>query len=161
MAKDVILDDRMVTLQIWDTAGQERFQSLGGAFYRGADCCVLVYDIVNMKSFESMDSWKEEFILQGNPKDKETFPFVILGNKLDKINERKVSEVKVQQWCKSQGSNFTFFECSAKESTNVESAFQTIAKLAASQEKDEELFFPTTVDLKKTNYNAQQKKSCC
>ena len=31
--------------QIWDTAGQERFQSLGVAFYRGADCCVLVYDV--------------------------------------------------------------------------------------------------------------------
>ncbi|RZS20922.1 hypothetical protein BHM03_00053492, partial [Ensete ventricosum] len=30
---------------IWDTAGQERFQSLGVAFYRGADCCVLVYDV--------------------------------------------------------------------------------------------------------------------
>lgn len=28
-------------MQIWDTAGQERFQSLGVAFYRGADCCVL------------------------------------------------------------------------------------------------------------------------
>jgi hypothetical protein len=28
---------RNVTLQIWDTAGQERFQSLGVAFYRGAD----------------------------------------------------------------------------------------------------------------------------
>ena len=31
--------------QIWDTAGQERFHSLGAAFYRGADCCVLVYDV--------------------------------------------------------------------------------------------------------------------
>ena len=30
--------------QIWDTAGQERFQSLGTAFFRGADCCVLVFD---------------------------------------------------------------------------------------------------------------------
>ena len=36
-------------MQIWDTAGQERFQSLGGAFYRGADCCVLTYDITNPK----------------------------------------------------------------------------------------------------------------
>jgi GTPase SAR1 family protein len=32
-------------MQIWDTAGQERFQSLGVAFYRGADCCVLCYDV--------------------------------------------------------------------------------------------------------------------
>ena len=36
--------------QIWDTAGQERFQSLGVAFYRGADACVLVYDITNQKA---------------------------------------------------------------------------------------------------------------
>ena len=36
-----MVDDRLVTMQIWDTAGQERFQSLGVAFYRGADCCVL------------------------------------------------------------------------------------------------------------------------
>ena len=35
--------------QIWDTAGQEKFRSLGGAFYRGADCCVLVYDITNKR----------------------------------------------------------------------------------------------------------------
>lgn len=41
LTKEVIVDDRIVTMQIWDTAGQERFQSLGVAFYRGADCCVL------------------------------------------------------------------------------------------------------------------------
>ena len=34
--KEVMVEDRLVTMQIWDTAGQERFQSLGVAFYRGA-----------------------------------------------------------------------------------------------------------------------------
>lgn len=41
LTKEITVDDRVVTMQIWDTAGQERFQSLGVAFYRGADCCVL------------------------------------------------------------------------------------------------------------------------
>lgn len=41
LTKELTVDDRTVTMQIWDTAGQERFQSLGVAFYRGADCCVL------------------------------------------------------------------------------------------------------------------------
>lgn len=50
--------------QIWDTAGQERFQSLGVAFYRGADCCVLVYDVNVMKSFENLNNWREEFLIQ-------------------------------------------------------------------------------------------------
>lgn len=50
--------------QIWDTAGQERFQSLGVAFYRGADCCVLVYDVNSMKSFDNLNNWREEFLIQ-------------------------------------------------------------------------------------------------
>ena len=48
----------------WDTAGQERFQSLGVAFYRGADCCVLVFDVVVPKTFETLDSWRDEFLIQ-------------------------------------------------------------------------------------------------
>jgi Ras-related protein Rab-7A len=51
-------------MQIWDTAGQERFQSLGVAFYRGADCCVLVYDVNSMKSFDNLNNWREEFLIQ-------------------------------------------------------------------------------------------------
>lgn len=50
--------------QIWDTAGQERFQSLGVAFYRGADCCVLVYDVNNAKTFDDLDNWRDEFLIQ-------------------------------------------------------------------------------------------------
>lgn len=59
-----MIDDKLVTLQIWDTAGQERFQSLGVAFYRGADCCILVYDITAEKSFEQLNSWRDEFLNQ-------------------------------------------------------------------------------------------------
>lgn len=63
-------------LKLWDTAGQERFQSLGVAFYRGADCCVLVYDVNNSKSFDTLDSWRDEFLIQASPRDPESFPFV-------------------------------------------------------------------------------------
>jgi hypothetical protein len=51
-------------MQLWDTAGQERFQSLGVAFYRGADCCVLCYDVNSSKSFEALDGWRDEFLVQ-------------------------------------------------------------------------------------------------
>jgi Ras-related protein Rab-7A len=45
MTKEITLEqNKVVTLQLWDTAGQERFQSLGTSFFRGADCCILVYD---------------------------------------------------------------------------------------------------------------------
>lgn len=77
--------------QIWDTAGQERFQSLGVAFYRGADCCVLVFDVTNSNSFKTLDSWRDEFLIQASPRDPENFPFVVLGNKID-LENRQVSQ---------------------------------------------------------------------
>lgn len=76
------------TVQIWDTAGQERFQSLGVAFYRGADCCVLVFDVTAPNTFKTLDSWRDEFLIQASPRDPENFPFVVLGNKIDLENRQ-------------------------------------------------------------------------
>jgi len=90
LTREVLVDDRQVTMQLWDTAGQERFQSLGVAFYRGADCCVLVYDVNNSKSFDALDSWRDEFLIQASPRDPDTFPFVVLGNKIDVEESKRV-----------------------------------------------------------------------
>ncbi|KAI5308578.1 hypothetical protein KEM55_005369 [Ascosphaera atra] len=136
--KDVVVDDRLVTLQLWDTAGQERFQSLGVAFYRGADCCVLVYDVNNSKSFETLESWRDEFLVQANPRDPESFPFVVIGNKIDvDESKRNISTKRATTYCQSKG-NIPYFETSAKEATNVDQAFETIARAALSQEESEE-----------------------
>merc|ERR1719330_1347038 len=64
LSKDVTIDDKIATLQIWDTAGQERFQSLGVAFYRGADACLLVYDVTDPRSLEHLQNWRSEFLKQ-------------------------------------------------------------------------------------------------
>ena len=44
---------------------------------------MLVYDVNNVKSFDTLDSWRDEFLIQANPRDSESFPFVALGNKID------------------------------------------------------------------------------
>uniref|UniRef100_A0AAY4CBM1 Uncharacterized protein n=1 Tax=Denticeps clupeoides TaxID=299321 RepID=A0AAY4CBM1_9TELE len=128
LTKEVMVDDRLVTMQIWDTAGQERFQSLGVAFYRGADCCVLVFDVTAQNTFKTLDSWRDEFLIQASPRDPENFPFVVLGNKID-LENRQVTTKRAQVWCQSKN-NIPYFETSAKEAINVEQAFQTIARNA-------------------------------
>ena len=163
MSKDVQIDDKQVSLQIWDTAGQDRFQTLGAAFYRGTDCCVLVYDITDKKSFEDLEDWRKEFINQGNPNDPESFPFIIVGNKVDKQDQRKVTEKEAKDWCTSVGkTSMQHFECSAKDATNVEQAFQVIARAAASTEK-EDIFVPETIKLKTTEPAKKNKQQggCC
>ncbi|KAH0536645.1 Rab GTPase ypt7 [Glutinoglossum americanum] len=123
LTKEVSVDDRLVTMQLWDTAGQERFQSLGVAFYRGADCCVLVYDVNNSKSFDTLDSWRDEFLIQASPRDPESFPFI--------------SSKRAMTFCQSKG-GIPYFETSAKEAINVDQAFEVIARNALAQEQSEE-----------------------
>ena len=35
---------------------------------RGADCCVLVFDVNTAKTFENLDSWRDEFLVQAGPR---------------------------------------------------------------------------------------------
>ena len=94
--KEIMIDNQQVNLQIWDTAGQEKFQSLGYAFYRGANSCALVFDITNSKSFDSLTRWKEGFLQNAGPNDPQTYPFVVIGNKLDKEANRQVQSSTVK-----------------------------------------------------------------
>ncbi|KAG0342898.1 hypothetical protein BG004_005554 [Podila humilis] len=143
LTKEVVVEDRI----IWDTAGQERFQSLGVAFYRGADCCVLVFDVNNAKSFETLESWRDEFLIQASPRGPENFPFVVIGNKIDmEESKRMISQKRAMAWCQSKG-NIPYFETSAKEAINVEQAFQTIAKNALQQEVEVEIDFPDPIKI--------------
>merc|ERR1712159_555281 len=159
LTKEVMVDDRLVTMQIWDTAGQERFQSLGVAFYRGADSCVLVFDVNVSKTFENLDSWRDEFLIQAGPRDPDNFPFVVLGNKIDLENQRVVSQKRALAWCQAKG-NIPYFETSAKAAINVEQAFQTIAKNALKNEADnDEVFVPPGIVL--NDKEGEKKGGCC
>ena len=77
-----------------------------------------------------------DFLLQAGPKNPEDFPFIVLGNKIDKEDKRVISEKKALGWCAQKG-NIPYFETSAKEGIKVEQAFQTIARDALKRDLDE------------------------
>lgn len=156
ISKEVQTEDgRKVMMQIWDTAGQERFQSLGVAYYRGADACVLVYDVNNFLSFQHLGKrfimivssklqivpkndnyvgrWREDFLKQSSLPAEEAkhFPMLIIGNKID-IDDRVVSRRQARAWAEEHSSErmrIPCFEASAKDGSNVEEAFNYIAKI--------------------------------
>jgi Ras-related protein Rab-7A len=160
VTKECVISDsfgqrHLVTLQIWDTAGQERFQSLGVAFYRGADAAMLVYDITDPASLDHLDRWKSEFLNQVGGLGGMTslgggvqFPFVVAGNKADKEANRRIPRQRAEEWCHNatsqQGGDSSsygayslplpHFDTSAKTSSGVEDAFQELARLALQYE---------------------------
>ncbi|KAJ9465357.1 Ras-related protein Rab-7A [Diplonema papillatum] len=163
LTKELDVDGCLVTLQIWDTAGQERFQSLGSAFYRGADACMLVFDLTSQDSFAHLSSWHDEFIIQaGEGRD-----FVLIGNKNDLEEKRCVSQKAAVAWSQKQAkddeSPIPYFETSAKENFNVEQAFMAVAKNALQKNqkvKDDDEFIPGGVKLNEAR-SKKEKKGCC
>jgi len=96
---------------------------------------VLVYDITNLRTFESLDSWRSEFLLERRPEKPDQFPFIILGTKVDQKSKRQVKIENVREWCKENG-NTLYFEISGKERVTVEKAFEVIARVAAGEDLD-------------------------
>lgn len=143
MSTELAFDDRTMTMQIWDTAGQEKFQSVQGVFYKGADACMLVFDMTNVRSFEALSKWKSEFIYQAHP-SKVAFPFILVGNKADLIDERKVPREEALQWCKENG-GIEYYEASAKTSMKVKEAFEELGRKAILN-KDEKLYYSPIIE---------------
>ncbi|SAM84523.1 related to YPT7-GTP-binding protein of the RAB family [Ustilago bromivora] len=80
------------TLQIWDTAGQERFQSLGSAFYRGADAVVIAIDASKgLEGVKKVKGWYEAFMQKGpGPEeegDRRRFCWICVANKSDLLED--------------------------------------------------------------------------
>eukprot|EP00933_Yihiella_yeosuensis_P045093 TRINITY_DN40409_c0_g1_i1.p1 TRINITY_DN40409_c0_g1~~TRINITY_DN40409_c0_g1_i1.p1 ORF type:complete len:215 (-),score=57.29 TRINITY_DN40409_c0_g1_i1:95-739(-) len=128
--KTIQVEKKTIKLQIWDTAGQERFRTITSAYYRGADGIILVYDICDRESFNNIDSWLNEvqrYQTDGTCK-------IIIGNKCDMSSDRQVTPEEAKK--KAEDLGLAFIECSAKDATNVEAAFDILsAELIAKREQ--------------------------
>ena len=123
-SKIVTFDDGVnVKLQIWDTAGQEQFRSVTRGYYRGAICCVLVYDITKRRSFRNIKKWLEDV----QESSYEKVHLVLIGNKADLDAKRDVTIDEGSQFARLN--NMVFMECSALTSCNIDKTFISAAKL--------------------------------
>lgn len=117
------IDGMRVRMQIWDTAGQERYRSLTGMYYRGALGAFIVYDITAEQSFNDVPKWFDELKRFCGGEE----PIVMLvGNKLDMASVRAVSTEAAKELALKH--SVYFMETSAKDSTNIDAAFETLAK---------------------------------
>ena len=135
-SKQIEINSKLITLQIWDTAGQERFQSLGPTFYRGTDCCILVYDVSKPKSFENIKKWRNEFSSQLGISNSDDFAFLLLGNKSD-LKEKAVQKTAAIEFAQLNG-DMLFYEVSAKTGDNVQTAFEEIVKKALEKKPNDD-----------------------
>eukprot|EP01126_Amoeba_proteus_P054057 TRINITY_DN661_c0_g2_i15.p1 TRINITY_DN661_c0_g2~~TRINITY_DN661_c0_g2_i15.p1 ORF type:complete len:190 (-),score=37.97 TRINITY_DN661_c0_g2_i15:458-1027(-) len=133
LSKQIEVNDQAVTLQIWDTAGQERFQGLGTTFYRGSDGAIFVFDVTRRDTFDALKQWKQSFLIQVGQEGNDRFPMLLIANKIDRLEDRVITTKMVEEFCKEE--KMDFVECSAKDATNVNKAFELVTQLVIAQTK--------------------------
>ena len=139
-----------IKVQLWDTAGQDRYRTIAKNYYKGSHGILLLYDITKENSFENIREWVQNI----REEVYEKAIIFLIGNKIDKKNERKITTEQGQKLAAEY--NLPFFEASAKSGENVEEIFKNLYK------KISEVY----VDMQKEkggklNSNAKKKIKCC
>ena len=142
---------KTLKLQIWDTAGQERYMSLNQNLFLKVHGVILMYDISNRESFDHLTKWLD--LIKDAIND---IPIVLVGNKIDKEEERLVSYNEGEQLAKEL--NISFFESSGKENKNVKEPFYSLCEEIINKMKNERT---STNNFSINNQKEKEKKKKC
>ena len=156
--KTIDIHNQVCKIQVWDTAGQERFKSITSVYYKGANGCIVVYDITNKDSFDHVHNWLTEL---------ETYapigiPILLVGNKSDMTKDRMVSEEDGIQLAKDY--NLDFVETSAKKNDNIDTAFLSLSekiKVIQKPIRDKQIDISSFKLTPQPNNNNNNKPNCC
>ena len=128
-SKELDFDGRRVTLSIFEIGGEEKFRFGENILFKGSEGVVLVFDITNEGSFQSLEDW----FAQVRSNLDEGVPLILVGNKYDLDVFRKLQRVKVLDYASSL--EMEYLESSAKTGKNVIKLFHRLIQKILSSPK--------------------------
>ena len=158
--RTIEIGGKQIKLQIWDTAGQERFRTITSSYYRGAHGIIVVYDVTDQASFSNVKQWLQEIDRYAC----ENVNKLLVGNKCDLTTKKVVDFNTAKEF--ADGLGIPFLETSAKNSTNVEEAFITMAteiqrRVTASGSLPDKTTGTIVMNSSMNNKKKQKAGSCC
>ena len=130
--KKMTLDGSDCQIDILDTAGQEDYAAIRDNYFRTGEGFLCVFSLTETKTFEDMEDFREQI---QRVHDTDKMPIVLVGNKSDIEDSRQVSRQEAEQLAQSWG--VQYFETSAKLRTNIDEAFEALAR-AVRDRKDQD-----------------------
>ncbi len=124
LLKTITIDKYNIKFDIWDTAGMEKFRSLNAQFYKDANIVILVYEIINLNSFNSIKNYWYKDIIENSNKN---IILGLIGNKSDLyLDKEEVSEEEARNYAKEI--NAIFKLTSALNGNGINELFEILAK---------------------------------
>jgi len=158
-------------VNMWDTAGQERYRTLLPMYVKNVNLIILVYDITNKTSYNSVKDFWSEWVLEKATPDPSIkcndditytqsfndtdYECILVGNKCDLTDKRAVSVAEGNNLAKKIG--VPFIETSAKQGLNMEALWELIEKALVGKKMSEIKKDTVSIDPLDT---AQQQQGC-
>lgn len=143
--KSMLHEGKSLKMHIWDTAGQERFLHINRMYYRDSNAVLFVYDVCDVKSFESIEYFWNDY--RDHQAANAQVVMILVGNKTDRVRDRTVATEQGAQLAKKLGA--FFLETSAKSGENIARLFEIIAeRLITAENQDKPAGSRLAQDLK-------------
>ncbi|XP_031551328.1 dnaJ homolog subfamily C member 27-like [Actinia tenebrosa] len=107
-------------INFWDFGGNEDYDEIRIELYGQTQACIIVYDVTNRLSFESIDKWLHEFMSGGG----KNAVMAVVANKVDLTSRRVVSSKEGQKWAKDH--DFKYYETSSATGSGVYDMFNDL-----------------------------------
>ena len=126
--KDLYVDDVLINFMIWDIAGQEKWRNVRKRYYKGSSAIIVVFDSTRFPTFKNVEEkWMPEIREFTDSIEMETVPIILVSNKIDLTDIRRVTKEQGQELQQSIDA-FHYMETSAKTGENVENLFEKLAR---------------------------------
>ncbi len=154
VTKIIALNNKKYQIALFDTAGQERYKSISLNTVKNADGIILMYDITNQISYDSISEWMEK-ISENLESD---IPIILIGNKCDLNEERIISKEEGKEL--SNKYQLSFFETSNKTGENVEEAVLDLINKIIKTKKNDIVAQEKSIELNKNDFKEKEKCKC-
>lgn len=125
----VDVDGQWCILDVLDTAGQEEFSAMREQYMRKGDGFLLVYSVTDKNSYENIVNFHTQIL---RVKDRDTYPMLLVANKVDLVHLRKVTEEQGRELAHKLG--IPYIETSAKDPPlNIDATFHEVVRIIRNQ----------------------------
>lgn len=129
----VEVDGQWCMLDVLDTAGQEEFSAMREQYMRKGDGFLLVYSVTDKNSYENIINFHTQIL---RVKDRDTYPMLLVANKVDLVHLRKVTEEQGRDLAHKLG--IPYIETSAKDPPlNIDATFHEVVRIIRNQPQNE------------------------
>ena len=152
-----IIDNKKYILNFWDTAGQEKYKSLTQSFTKNAKIVLLIYSIIDKKSFQDLDSWLN---LVKERNGKKGYSLGIAANKSDLLEQSEVDDEEGKKYAEKVNAIWKLTSA-LEENKGIDELIDELLNNYINIVQKESNFDDVTIKLDKSSFQKKKETGCC